>query len=133
MSWGRRFRARARRWIRRRVGPLVYAFAALSFLAPPAGADIRGCTTEDCKRSHRAQLHQIRQCETGSQPHPWRYDGPSGFDGGFQFSPSTWSVTGSRYAYAHLAPRLEQRYRAVVWAQAIGWQWSSTAGWPNCA
>lgn len=69
----------------------------------------------------------MAHCE--SRQH-WHIDGA--FDGGLQFSPSTWSKTGSRYAFAYQAPILEQKYRAVIWASLIGWRWRSTAGWPNC-
>lgn len=56
----------------------------------------------------------------------------STFDGGLQFSPSTWWKTRSPWAYAYEAPAYEQKYRAVIWAHMIGWAWHSTEGWPVC-
>lgn len=111
----------------------VTATAALIAAVPASGHFYAGCQKDRCKahviEPFQPKLRAIATCESGRR---WSYNGSSGFDGGFQFSPSTWSSTGSRYAYAWQAPAREQKFRAVVWASKIGWQWRSTAGWPNC-
>lgn len=113
--------------------PVLAVLAALVVLVPlPApGHFVAGCKGERCKRHvvrpFRAHLNRIAMCESTRR---WHLNGM--FDGGLQFHPSTWASTGSRYAFAYLAPPSEQRYRAVVWASRIGWAWHSTAGWPVC-
>lgn len=92
--------------------------------------------TASCKKNH-CKRHVVRPfkprilrmafCESRNR---WKIN--SLFDGGLQFSPSTWNATGSDYTFAYQAPQLEQMYRSIVWASMIGWQWRSTAGWPNC-
>lgn len=106
--------------------------AAATFAAAPAsGHFYAGCKSDKCKahviRPHQSHLNAIARCESGFR---WHLNGQ--YDGGLQFSPSTWNATGSRYAYAYQAPPREQKYRAVIWASKIGWNWHSTAGWPVC-
>jgi hypothetical protein len=103
-------------------------------LAVVDGADAHfyaGCKKRHCKvhviRPFQPRLNSIAWCE--SRRH-WHID--SVYDGGLQFSPSTWSKLGSRWRYAFQAPEYEQKYRAVIWAHRIGWAWHSTAGWPVC-
>lgn len=113
------------------VGLLVAAIG-ITILVADAGAHFyAGCQKNHCKRHvvrpHNSHLNAMARCESGGR---WYID--STFDGGLQFNPSTWNATGSRYAFAYQAPRLEQKYRAVIWASRIGWAWRSTAGWPNC-
>lgn len=76
---------------------------------------------------HNDRLNRIARCESGGR---WFLNGL--YDGGLQFNPGTWTATGSHYRFAFLAPVIEQKYRAVLWAKRIGWRWSSTAGWPVC-
>ncbi len=65
---------------------------------------------------------RVASCESGQR---WNYDGPSGFDGGLQFLPSTWrSAGGLRYApYAHQATRVQQ----ITVASRL-----SLSAWPVC-
>jgi hypothetical protein len=112
----------------------LVALAAPVFMAlpPPAHAVVTTCKKPPCRRAqvrpHLSTLNRIAWCESRNRWHINAYH-----DGGLQFHPSTWRATGSRYRFAHWAPKLEQQYRAVVWAERIGWAWGSTAGWPNCA
>jgi resuscitation-promoting factor RpfB len=43
---------------------------------------------------------KLAACESGDPT----YNGPSGFDGAFQFSPATWNSMGTGYAFAYEAP-----------------------------
>lgn len=89
------------------------------------------CVRRRCKRlvvePYDAYLEGVAYCESRRR---WHIDGY--FDGGLQFSPATWSRTGSRFVYAWQASELEQKYRAILWARLIGFNWHSTAGWPVC-
>lgn len=120
-----------RRVLRALVIAVVVFFAGV--LVPPAGAHYYdGCQKDRCK-SHviepfQSKLRSIATCESHRD---WDYNGSSGFDGGLQFSPRTWSSLGSPYAYAWQAPAREQKYRAVILRHRIGC-WRCTAGWPNC-
>lgn len=111
---------------------LTVAVVLATFVPPLAPAHfVSSCQGTRCKRHvvrpFNARLERMAGCES-----TWRWHITGAFDGGLQFSASTWSRTGSRYARAHYAPELEQKYRAVVWARMIGWAWHSTAGWPVC-
>lgn len=116
------------------VGLLVAAIG-IAILAIEADAHYyAGCKHSKCKRHvvrpHNAHLRSMHNCEMRGRTWDWHFNGQ--FDGGLQFGPSTWNATHSRYRFAYQAPVLEQKYRAVIWAHAIGWAWRSTAGWPNC-
>lgn len=120
--------------LRAKRSALLAAALALMLAVLPAGASAHftpGCKKRPCKRHvvgpYKPRLLRMATCESGRR---WHITGVH--DGGLQFSPATWSQTGSRFARAHHAPALEQMYRAVVWASRIGWAWRSTAGWPNC-
>lgn len=72
---------------------------ALSSLLPSYGLGTLSCV--EC-------WYRVARCEsTGPN---WSYNGSSGFDGGLQFVPSTWtSYGGSRYApYAYQATPMQQ-------------------------
>lgn len=86
---------------------------------------------------------RVADCETGDgdgQPPyraVWHYNGRSGFDGGLQFSPSTWrsaralpSVRGfaGRYGYAYQAPAWVQIRVADSWLRVTSWR-----QWPACS
>ena len=125
-----------------RVVALVFvlvgiAFASVFVLAASAFYD-GNCKRERCMyktvKPYKAKLRSIRACETrGLQGAArWRYNGSSGFDGAYQFSPPTWSNLSPFTSYAWQASRIEQSYRAVVLAARNGWVWRSTATWPNC-
>lgn len=110
------------------------ALVVAASVACPSGAQAHltnGCKKNKCKRHvvapFNAHLNRMAHCESTGR---WFLNGF--FDGGLQFSPTTWNATGSRYSFAYLAPVLEQKYRAVLWAKRIGFAWRSTAGWPNC-
>lgn len=69
----------------------------------------------------------LAECESGAD---WRYNGPSGHDGAFQFHPSTWAahrLSGyPRFAW-QATPRQQVRVARRVLA-AQGW-----AAWPTCS
>lgn len=70
----------------------------------------------------------LATCESGRD---WDYNGPSGFDGGFQFTPSTWTaarqgITG--YTYAWQAPAYIQYLVARSWLARTSW-----LQWPVCS
>ena len=73
----------------------------------------------------------LAECESGSR---WTYNGPSGFDGGLQFHPATWTMAAanvrgaSRYAYAWQAPAIVQVTVAKDWLARTSWH-----QWPTCA
>lgn len=70
----------------------------------------------------------LASCESGQR---WNYNGASGFDGGFQFLPSTWVMAGGPargYAYAWQAPAYVQYLVARSWQARTSW-----AQWPVCA
>lgn len=69
----------------------------------------------------------IAACESD---HTWDYDGPSGFDGGLQFLPSTWVEFSPDHfpPYAHQATPSEQVAVAERVLDVQGWQ-----AWPACA
>lgn len=79
----------------------------------------------------------IADCESGNgdgQPPytaSWSYNGL--YDGGLQFSPSTWlAAGGGQYApYAYLATPAEQIATAARWASLTGCIWCPS-GWPGC-
>jgi len=70
---------------------------------------------------------QLAQCESGGD---WSYNGPSGFDGGLQFHPSTWTNSGGgEFAeYAWQASREQQIIVAERVLASSGW-----SAWPACA
>jgi hypothetical protein len=69
----------------------------------------------------------LAQCESGGN---WAYNGPSGFDGGLQFDPSTWTAMGGgQYApYAYMASREQQIAIAERTLTSSGW-----GAWPACS
>ena len=115
-----------------RIKILMASMIASAAINTSADAHIK----KDCKRiickkhvvkPFKRKVLAIAWCESRQR---WYID--SQFDGGLQFSPSTWNRTGSNYLFAYQAPPLEQMYRAVIWASMIGWRWHSPAGWPVC-
>jgi hypothetical protein len=68
---------------------------------------------------------QLAYCESGAR---WDYNGSSGYDGAFQFSPGTWSGMGTAYAYAYLAPPEVQIDAAKRLIARSGW-----SQFPLCA
>lgn len=112
---------------------LVSAIIAgcLWFTATAPGHFTPGCKKNPCKyhviKPYKQALKQLRGCETrGLKGRArWRYNGVH--QGAYQFAPSTWAATGSPWAGAHLAPRVEQSYRTVVLAVTEGW-----GHWPVC-
>jgi hypothetical protein len=98
---------------------------------------------------HEAAAHgvsvwiRMADCETGDgdgrYPYRavWSYNGRSGFDGGLQFSPSTWNdakrlreVRGFArgYGYAYQAPASVQIRVADNWRRHTSWR-----QWPACS
>lgn len=68
---------------------------------------------------------QLASCESGQR---WDYNGPSGYDGGLQFSPSTWNAMNTGYDFAWQAPREVQIAAASRLQARSGW-----GQWPACA
>lgn len=68
---------------------------------------------------------QLAYCESGAR---WDYNGSSGYDGAFQFSPGTWSGMGTGYAFAYLAPPEVQIDAAKRLIARSGW-----GQFPACA
>lgn len=111
-------------------------------------------------RRRCVQWIQVAQCETGGQQRRvtlsslrqirWRYSGPGYYDGGLQFSPSTWTsnvyriaarlltraqrIARSRgeYHHAYVAPSSVQILAAEVLRRRIGGNPHQSAGWPHC-
>lgn len=79
------------------------------------------------KTSTNSVWDKLAQCESGQR---WSYNGSSGFDGGLQFLPSTWTAYGGgKYAkYAWQATREEQIAIAKKVLAAAGW-----GSWPACS
>jgi hypothetical protein len=75
----------------------------------------------------RGVWDRLAQCESSGN---WHYNGGSGFDGGLQFLPSTWTAYGGgKYAkYAYQATREEQIAIAKKVLAAAGWK-----SWPACS
>lgn len=74
--------------------------------------------------------YALANCESGLNNEPrWDYNGPSGFDGGLQFLPSTWTSfkPGHYPDYAYQATPSQQIAvgKAVARAQGAG-------AWPSC-
>jgi hypothetical protein len=73
----------------------------------------------------------LASCESGRT---WTYNGSSGYDGAFQFLPSTWSSAKAavpyarRYAYAWQAPPYWQYRVAASWLARTSW-----SQWPACS
>ncbi len=71
--------------------------------------------------------YAIAQCESGGR---WTYNGSSGFDGGLQFLPTTWTALHMGYAYAWEAPAAVQIAAAEkLLAEVGGRGWTQ---WPIC-
>jgi hypothetical protein len=70
---------------------------------------------------------RLAQCESGGN---WSYDGPSGFDGGLQFHPGTWSAyrLPGYPAFAYQASREQQIAVAERVLASQGW-----GAWPACS
>lgn len=67
---------------------------------------------------------QLAACESGDPT----YNGPSGFDGAFQFLPSTWNSMNTGYAFAYEAPFEIQLDAAKRLIARSGW-----SQFPMCA
>jgi hypothetical protein len=110
----RRAHRRARRHVRKAAAtPPVVARPAPTPPRPPG--------------SPQVNWFAIAQCESGQR---WSYNGSSGFDGGLQFLPSTWSALHTGYAYAWQAPASVQIATAQrLLAEVGGRGWTQ---WPVC-
>lgn len=69
----------------------------------------------------------LAHCESTGR---WAYNGPSGFDGGLQFHPRTWTAFRPEGlpAYAHQATPAQQIQVAERVLDAQGW-----GAWPSCS
>jgi hypothetical protein len=70
---------------------------------------------------------RLAVCESGSR---WAYNGGSGYDGGLQFSPRSWTAMGGgEFAqYAWQATPIEQMIVAERLLDEQGWR-----AWPTCS
>lgn len=70
---------------------------------------------------------RLAGCESGSR---WAYNGGSGYDGGLQFSPRSWTAMGGgEFAqYAWQATPLQQMMVAERLLDEQGWR-----AWPTCS
>jgi hypothetical protein len=73
----------------------------------------------------RTVWDDLARCESGEQ---WDYNGPSGYDGGLQFAPSTWRAMDPPTAYAWQATREQQITVAERLLDVQGW-----GAWPGCS
>jgi transglycosylase-like protein len=109
-------------WGTSRPGPI-----SMRLLNPPPRKKKRRAPVR-----RRADWDAIARCESGGR---WHYNGPSGFDGGLQFLPSTWTrvmrVSGYRFArYAYRATRVQQIAAAEYLLGPMGANpWRQ---WPYC-
>lgn len=71
--------------------------------------------------------YDLARCESGLQ---WSYNGPSGYDGGLQFHPDTWTRNKlpGYPAYAYQASAAQQIEVGKVVQRRSGW-----GAWPSCA
>lgn len=69
----------------------------------------------------------VGSCESGLR---WTYNGSSGFDGAFQFHPTTWSANRLSFypAFAYLASPFQQLVVAEIVLSRQGW-----GAWPACS
>jgi hypothetical protein len=74
-------------------------------------------------RGYRGWLASTRACESGGR---YGTNTGNGFFGAYQFTLSSWRAVGGR-GYPHLAPPLEQDYRAVRLLHLQG-----AGAWPVC-
>lgn len=113
----------------------------LAIASPSPVISTEGCNTQRCegrverrfKRNHvrpyRGWLRKVRMCESGGN---YSTNTGNSFYGAYQFTLSSWRGAGGS-GMPHLNPRYEQDYRAVRWAEIIGWgNVHSPAGWPVC-
>lgn len=83
-------------------------------------------------KAHRTVWDRLAACESSGR---WHYNGSSGFDGGLQFLPSTWTKYKRKVRrpwlyprYAWQAPRWKQIVVALHVVNAEGW-----GAWPACS
>lgn len=93
----------------------------------PAAEPESGETATTASAPTDGVWQRLAACESDGR---WHYDGPSGFDGGLQFHPGTWSAyaPADYPAYAHQATPAQQIAVAREVRAAQGW-----GAWPRCA
>jgi len=121
------------------------ALAALGVLAVPVAQSINEDATADRLErmqvtdtvppppkpqplpEHYAIWLRLAVCESGSR---WDYNGGSGYDGGLQFSPTSWRAMGGREfaEYAWQATPIQQMFVAERLLDEQGWR-----AWPTCS
>lgn len=92
------------------VKPVITTPKAPVVIAPPGPGD--------------EIYHRLAQCESGDPT----YNGSSGYDGAFQFLPSTWNSMNTGYAFAYEAPFEVQLDAAKRLIARSGW-----GQFPGCA
>lgn len=78
---------------------LFWAVAIITIISVIFAADAAEAVSHDTWK----KWQPVASCESGKR---WAYNGSSGYDGGLQFSPSTWTA----------------QTRGVKWAPAFAWQ-----------
>jgi hypothetical protein len=84
------------------------------------------------KRRPLANWDAIAQCESGGR---WHYNGPSGFDGGLQFLPSTWTsvMRASGYRFSRYAWQATRKQQIAAAEYLIGpMRANPWRQWPYC-
>lgn len=146
--------------------PDAAAASTLRYATPPHTGTLSERIALTCPaptampRARCAQWLLVAQCETGGQQWSvshrslnqivWSYNGSSGYDGGLQFSPSTWTSNvaripsikltryqrlqrrAGRYHHAWSAPSSVQILAAEVLRVRIGGNPEKSSGWPHC-
>lgn len=115
----------------RAAGSLDIAFDDVSVLARQPAVRLAPPVPEEIDDGTTAGIEQVwldvAECESNQR---WAYNGSSGYDGGLQFSPSSWrGVGGTDFAeYAWQATPREQVTVAERLLDVQGW-----GAWPTCA
>lgn len=115
---------------REHVAEVVEAVEAAAEAAAAAAEAARAEAAAAPSRSSSGSTvwDDLAACESGGN---WAYNGSSGYDGGLQFLPSTWSTMAPAGfpAYAWQATREQQIEVAEATLAASSWQQQ----WPTCS
>src|SRR5919206_113634 len=110
---------------RRRRTTLALVVALGAFTAAPGGPAAARAGRARSRRSVRATLDRIAECESGGDP---RAVSPGGrYRGKYQFSVATWQALGGRGDPAEAPERVQDRMAAKLL------RLRGTSPWPNCA
>ena len=107
-------------------GPTVTETVRVPVPGPTRTVTVSRAKPRATDRSTGSVWDRLAQCESGGR---WSYNGGSGYDGGLQFAPSTWTAykPAGYPAYAWQASRSQQIAVAEKVKAAQGW-----GAWPAC-